>query len=74
MSRHLLPLAAHAARLLPPDATLCYGVRCPRHGACARYLAVDGSRGQAFMGSCVTAGRFPLFVDAHHTPPEKGPQ
>ena len=61
-------VAAHAASLLMPDDKLCFGVVCPGHSRCARYLAVDGVLGERrFIGTCEAQGDFPLFVDV--TPP-----
>ena len=57
-------VAEHAASLLTADATLCFGVVCPGHSRCARYLAVDGVLGERrFIGTCEVQGFFPLFVD-----------
>ena len=58
-------VAEHAASLLTADGELCFGVVCPGHSRCARYLAVDGVLGERrFIGTCEVEGRFPLFVDA----------
>ena len=57
-------VAAHAMSLLAADAILCFGVVCPGHSRCARYLAVDGVIGdRRFIGTCRVDARFPLFVD-----------
>ena len=57
-------VAAHAVNLLAADAVLCFGVVCPGHSRCARYLAVDGAIGdRQFIGTCEIEGYFPLFVD-----------
>ena len=46
----------------------CYGVCCPLHGRCARYLAVDGVIGNVeTIGTCATGEDSytrPLFVQA----------
>lgn len=58
-------VAAHAAALLTFDATLCFGVECPCHGTCARYLAIDGVLGtRNFIDTCQIGKCYPLFVDA----------
>ena len=36
----------------PIPAPACYGVGCPRHSSCARYLQVDGMRGGPVVGTC----------------------
>lgn len=62
-------VAEHAESLLAPGDRLCFGVACPGHSQCARYLAVDGVTGERrFIGTCEIAGRFPLFVDVVRKP------
>ena len=40
---------------------LCFGVCCPVHGTCARYLGVDACpRDAKFIGTCGAAR--PLFI------------
>lgn len=65
----LQQVAAHARDLLAVDATLCYGVDCPTHGKCARYLAMDGVMGaRSFIDTCRRGETFPLFIST--SPPE----
>lgn len=49
-----------------PSTPNCYGVMCPKHAQCARYLAVDGATGGPHtIGTCHDNGgavKRPLFV------------
>lgn len=42
----------------------CYGVCCPCHGVCARYLAVEGADSDDIIATCEVVGisERPLFV------------
>jgi hypothetical protein len=53
------PLAA----ALSPSLRACFGVGCAHHHRCARYEAVAASEASPdTFGTCVSAGRYPLFI------------
>ena len=42
----------------------CYGIACPKHGACARYHAVEQTSPDHTQGTCDDGqGGRPMFVD-----------
>jgi hypothetical protein len=57
---HPHPVALAASESL----RACFGIGCAHHHRCARYEAVVDSEasGETF-GTCLSAGRYPLFID-----------
>jgi len=42
----------------------CFGVGCAHHHRCARYEAVSASEANPdTLGTCVSAGRYPMFIE-----------
>jgi hypothetical protein len=41
---------------------LCFGICCPVHAQCTRYLDVDGATSGEFIGTCLTNGQRPMFI------------
>lgn len=47
---------------IAPPRPACFGVMCPLHGECARYLAVNGTQADAkTIGTCHTPIGYPQF-------------
>lgn len=50
---------------------VCFGVCCPRHSHCRRYLAVDHAPATALrIGTCESAGTWPQYQPAAPWPAE----
>ncbi len=48
---------------ITPSTPTCMGICCPRHGACARYLEIDGSSPDDHrIATCAEGEERPMFV------------
>jgi hypothetical protein len=58
--------ATPAIATAPKTDIVCFGVMCPRHGHCVRYLAVDGATFEPVIATCQQAGAntWPMYQAA----------